>query len=434
MSSSSLFKASVLTAVVGALGGVSAAEGLVYGDWLGFGLGLGAGMAAGLAFWNLRRAGRSVEKLVEVVTSARDGRFRCRVLNLDEDGGEIRDLGITLNDFIDRSDAFLREARASLEHVKEGKYHRRIVETGAKGAFLYGARVMNEATAVIAKRVTDFADATRSFETDVKSVVVEVEEAAQRLRRNSEQMEQSARLASHRATEVSRSADGAAGNVQTVASATEELSVSVREISSQVDRSGEIAGAAASRAELAVEAVRALDETSQRIGEVIDLITDIAEQTNLLALNATIEAARAGEAGKGFAVVANEVKHLANQTATATGDIARQIGSVQSATAQAVRAIEEINETIQAMNQASTAISAAVDQQGGATTDIARNMEHASGSTTNVREHIADVADSAETVGRNAHQVASEASDLNANAERLGSVVDGFLIAVKRVV
>ena len=64
-----------------------------------------------------------------------------------------------------------------------------------------------------------------------------------------------------------------------------------------------------------------LGTAAQEIGKVVETITEISEQVNLLALNATIEAARAGEAGKGFAVVANEIKDLARQTATDTGEI-----------------------------------------------------------------------------------------------------------------
>ncbi|MCJ2048620.1 methyl-accepting chemotaxis protein, partial [Methylobacterium sp. J-070] len=76
-----------------------------------------------------------------------------------------------------------------------------------------------------------------------------------------------------------------------------------------------------------------------RSGEVAGRISTGAGQSNLLALNATIEAARAGGAGGGFAVVASEVKALAEQAAKATGEIASQIGQIQTSTRQAVGGI-----------------------------------------------------------------------------------------------
>jgi twitching motility protein PilJ len=86
--------------------------------------------------------------------------------------------------------------------------------------------------------------------------------------------------------------------------------------------------------------IKRLGESSQEIGEIVQLISDITEQTNVLALNAAIQAASAGEAGRGFTVVAEEVQRLAERSAEATKHIGAIVKSIQRDTQDAVDAME----------------------------------------------------------------------------------------------
>src|SRR5690606_28447110 len=126
------------------------------------------------------------------------------------------------------------------------------------------------------------------------------------------------------------------------------------------------------------DAIAALANRAQEIGDVVKLISDIAAQTNLLALNATIEAARAGDAGRGFAVVAQEVKALAGQTATATTEISERVATIQQATSDNVVRIAGINDVMEEVSSIAAAIAAAVEQQVSATQDIAQTIAEAS--------------------------------------------------------
>lgn len=92
--------------------------------------------------------------------------------------------------------------------------------------------------------------------------------------------------------------------------------------------------------------IKRLGESSQEIGEIVDLISDITEQTNVLALNAAIQAASAGEAGRGFSVVAEEVQRLAERSAEATKQIGMLVKAIQNDTHDAVSAMEQTTQGV----------------------------------------------------------------------------------------
>jgi len=148
--------------------------------------------------------------------------------------------------------------------------------------------------------------------------------------------------------------------------------------------------------------IKRLGESSQEIGEIVQLISDITEQTNVLALNAAIQAASAGEAGRGFTVVAEEVQRLAERSAEATKHIAAIVRSIQRDTQDAVEAMErstrgvvegtqtadEADRALREIEQISTrlaglitAISGATQQQAVSATQVAASMKLILGET-----------------------------------------------------
>lgn len=273
--------------------------------------------------------------------------------------------------------------------------------------------------------------AIREFETGTSEIVSTLSSASTQLQQAATSLSATAEETSMQATSVAAAADQASANVAGLAGSGDELARAIGEIGRQVRNSTEIASRAVVHASETDMQVQQLATSAQRIGEVVALINSIAAQTNLLALNATIEAARAGEAGRGFAVVAQEVKDLANQTRTATEQIAESVSAMQSVTDSTITAIQGIGEAIASLDSISKLIEDSIVEQDRATQDIATNVQQAARGTEEVSSNIAQVNQAAASTGSAATQVMASASNLADQAERMRHQVDHFLAAVR---
>lgn len=181
-----------------------------------------------------------------------------------------------------------------------------------------------------------------------------------------------------------QTADDTAVIIQGIAAATKQLSTAIGEMHAGTLKGAEKAKAAVSHSDRTDANIRWLAQSVDKIGSVVELISQIAAQTNLLALNATIEAARAGEAGKGFAVVASEVKSLAVQTAQATSDVKQQIDLIQEAMQQSITEIAATKQSIVDSSDNAELVVESVLHEANTTKEIVEKASGAAGNATTV--------------------------------------------------
>lgn len=220
---------------------------------------------------------------------------------------------------------------------------------------------------------------------------------------------------------MSAAATQMSSNMESVASAVEEMSISISQIANNMEKASQVSMEAHQLADGSRDRLNELNTAAIEIGDVVELIQDIAEQTNLLALNATIEAARAGEAGKGFAVVAEEVKELARQTASATGDIERRVSGIQEASGESIQSIDKIREVIERMNQISQEVAAAVEEQSVTTQEIANNVTQTNSAVQQVSRSVSESAVAGEEIARSVNSVDGSALRVSEGAGKTKS-------------
>lgn len=247
--------------------------------------------------------------------------------------------------------------------------------------------------------------------------------AASELNATATQMASNSEETTNQAGTVSAASEQVAKGVEAVATNTEEMLASVKEIARNANEASSRSNETKAQAQATNVTITKLGESSHEIGNVIKVISSIAQQTNLLALNATIEAARAGDAGRGFAVVANEVKELAKQTATATEEITKKIGAIQTDTQGAVKAIADIGKSIEKVNDIASAIAASVEEQLATTNEVARVVQQSNQGVQSIADNIKGVSAAAIQASGGAAQVLEAARSLQLLADKLQDLV-----------
>lgn len=216
--------------------------------------------------------------------------------------------------------------------------------------------------------IGDLCRGLNTMKVNLRQLVQQVSHSAEIVAHSSEQLsasaDESSKAAEHAATamaDVAADNDKQAREMERTVTIVEEMSAGIQAAAANANIAAEVTGKAAIAADTgsgainkAVQQMHYIEETvgqsaqvvtklsdrSSEIGQIVETIAAIAGQTNLLALNAAIEAARAGEQGRGFAVVAEEVRKLAEQSESATKQIASLIGQVRLDTTEAVTAMQ----------------------------------------------------------------------------------------------
>jgi methyl-accepting chemotaxis protein len=317
------------------------------------------------------------------------------------------------------------------------------VEQARQGNLTVRARISETSLGAVADSLNEMLRA-------LNTVLVEVRRATEVVSKSASDLQVAAWRLSAGAQQQERQVNDIFKTIREMAASVQQVSESAANAAGVARHALEITGEGRQGVERAVQGMNAvremvlqsarkikrLGESSQEIGEIVQLISDFASKTNLLALNASIEAVRAGEHGRGFSAVAQEIRNLANSSAEATKQIAAQIKNIQNETNAVVVSMEQSTQQVVIQSELAAHAGSALQAMDAVMQRIVQHIEGISNAAAQqasaggfVARSMGDIAQITVYTARNIDQMHASMARLTELAESLQRRVGVFQLS-----
>ncbi|MDH5784468.1 MAG: methyl-accepting chemotaxis protein [Chromatiales bacterium] len=310
----------------------------------------------------------------------------------------------------------------------------------ADGDLTVNATVTEDITGAIADSMNFTIDALRNLVAAINTTASQVTSAAEKTQATASHL---AEASNHQAQQIA----SASTAVNEMAISIEGVSENADQLAEESQRSVDIAKKGAEAVQKTINGmdiireqiqetskrIKRLGESSQEIGDIVELINDIAEQTNILALNAAIQAAMAGEAGRGFAVVADEVTRLAERSSDATKQIEALVKTIQTDTNEAIISMEQSTSGVVAGAKIAEDAGAALSEIESVSSHLAELVQSITSATRQQANAASNISDTMNVIqeittqtSEGTNQTAQSIGNLSELASELKRSVSGF--------
>ncbi len=347
---------------------------------------------------------RGINELSAAIDAMNQGRFDHKVnsegLGNDEIGQAVRDY----QSMTEKSRLVIQNTADCLEQMGHGDFS---VHLTNPEAFVGDYEIIHLSLRKIKANLADMIS-------KLSSVAQEVKAGSLSLSNESTELSQGAEEQSETIQNLARTVQNLNKQVHDNADSAGEVSKFTGDVGRSIDEQDKLMTET-------LEAMKAIEEKSQQIGDIIKTIDDIAFQTNILSLNAAIEAARAGEAGKGFAVVADEVRSLAGNSSKAASETAAliegSINAVHNGSDIMSRSAKSLKELMNQSNKSRELIEKMVD-----------DLKDEAAQISNVTEGLSQISTVVEQNSRTAESSSKSSIDLDGRAEELKKMLEGMRV------